>query len=106
MRGLFDGILNWCRWNLTNWQSFVHIFDTFSLPFEVLWGVPQGSVVGLLLFSILITDLCNVIKYSKNLLYSDDVKIFRAFFVDLKVLQVLPHGYNSRYRPTLWVLCV
>jgi hypothetical protein len=54
----------------------------------------------------LIIDLCDVIKHSKNLLYSDDVKIFRAFYVDLKVLQVLPHRCNSGCRPTLWVLSV
>lgn len=61
--------------------------------------------MGPLLFNI-ITELFNVIKHSKNQLYSDDVKMFRAFYVDLTLLQVLPHRCNSGYRPTLWLLFV
>jgi len=34
----------------TNRLSSICILDTFSLPFEVFWGAPQGFVLGLLLF--------------------------------------------------------
>jgi hypothetical protein len=45
--GLSDGYVNrFCSY-LTNRQSSVRISDTSSLPFEVLSGVPEGSVLAL-----------------------------------------------------------
>jgi hypothetical protein len=75
--GLFRGYVNWFLSYLTNRKSSARILDTFSLPFEVLSWVPQGSVLGPLLFNILI-NICNVTKHANYLLSADDVKIFRA----------------------------
>jgi hypothetical protein len=74
--GLSGGYVNWFCSYLTNRQSQVPVSGILSSPFVVLSGVPQGSVLGPLLFSIFMNDLCDVINYSRYLLFADNIKIF------------------------------
>ena len=43
-----------------------------SDPQSISFGVPQGSLIGLLLFIIYIIDLPSVVKHCKILFYADD----------------------------------
>jgi hypothetical protein len=51
-----------------------------SFPYSVLSGVSQGTL-GPLLFNVLINDLSAKLNYSKFLLFTNDLKIYR----DIKV---------------------
>ena len=45
----------------------------------VISGIPQGTVLGPLLFVVYINDLLDIIS-SNGLLYADDTKIFRQIY--------------------------
>ena len=53
----------------------VKLEGTFSTWSEVIRGVPQGSILGPLLFNIFMNDLVYAIKESKLTNYADDAKL-------------------------------
>jgi hypothetical protein len=73
-----DGLLlEWIRSFLSNRLQFVSINYILSTPCTVTSGVPQGSVLGPLLFLIFINDVCDIASgtvFTK--LFADDLKIY------------------------------
>ena len=55
----------------------VAINDHTSGLLPVLSGIPQGSILGPLLFLLLINDLPQSVRSSSMLLFADDAKCFR-----------------------------
>ena len=70
------GVANdWLRSYLTNRQQFTSIDGHESEKAHMPYGVPQGSVLGPLLFLIYINDLHNAIKYSTVRHFADDTNL-------------------------------
>lgn len=61
---------------LSHRQQFVKIESYQSDLKSIIRGVPQGSILGPLLFNIYINDLTNICTKSKYILYADDASIF------------------------------
>ena len=73
--GLSNEYLLWIKDFLTGRRQAVFINGCYSYEAMVRSGVPQGSVLGPLLFIIFINDLSNHINYSSLLTFADDTKI-------------------------------
>lgn len=71
-------LLDWIKAFLINRRQRVKIDGVFSSWAAVLSGIPQGSILGPLLFIIYINDLPDSLNSGSSIyLYADDAKIYR-----------------------------
>jgi Reverse transcriptase (RNA-dependent DNA polymerase) len=61
---------------LTGRSQCVFANGALSTFLPVTQGVPQGSILGPLLFSLFINDISNTIQFSNYHIYADDVQIY------------------------------
>ena len=78
--------LQWIRSYLSNRKKFVQIKDTRSEFYEIKCGVPQGSILGPLLFILYVNDLQRALKQATSLLFADDTSIYYSHS-DIKQLE-------------------
>lgn len=71
--GIRGRALELLRSYLTNRKQFVKIMDELSEIVEIIFGVPQGSCLGPLLFVLLLYDLKFIETSSSIIKYADDV---------------------------------
>ena len=69
-------ILQWFKSYHSNIKQFTCIGDTCSHTGSITVGVPQGSVLGLLLFILYINDIYNTVPGIDVKLFADDINLF------------------------------
>ena len=75
--GISGNLLRWFQGYLANRSQCVSIDNTNSNFLPVTSGVPQGSILGPLLFAIYINDLPEHLQHSLTLMFADDTKCIK-----------------------------
>ena len=88
--GIHGTVLEWFRNFLLDRYQCTKINGKISSFLQILSGVPQGSILGPLLFSIYINDMIYACNLSKPYLFADDGALFfdqtcRNSFVNMKI---------------------
>ena len=75
--GIRGNCLNWFQSYLSNRKQFVTYNGVSSPVNRITCGVPQGSILGPLLFLLYINDLGNICSSTTSILFADDTSIFK-----------------------------
>ena len=79
----------WLHSLLLNRSQFVRIPGGFSTDSQVISGVPQGTVLGPLLFLVLMSDINKGVSNTKIISFADDTRVYNNINTvdDCNVLQ-------------------
>ena len=80
--GIAGDLLNWARSFLSGRSQWVNLEDMTSDWKDVISGIPQGSVIGPLLFVIFINDMPDEVKFNMCKLFADDCKLYGSANID------------------------
>ena len=81
---------------MTNRKHFVRLPEGLSEDHPVISGVPEGTVLGPLLFIIMIADINRDVDSSKLISFADDTRVYRQI-PDIEDCESLQQNLNSVY---------
>ena len=105
--GIRGNILAWIRGFLTDRRQRVSVNAGSSGWADVISGVPQGSVLGPLLFTMYVSDIPDVLQNFVSM-FADDTKLYQAVDVqtnsnnlqnDIDQLQAWAQSMQMRFHP-------
>ena len=87
--GITGKLHDWFRSYLQERKQQVTVLEVTSRELPITSGVPQGSLLGPILFLLFVDDLPNTVKTSRVACYADDTKIFKSIdsITDCNALQ-------------------
>ena len=88
--GIRGSLINWIKYFLKGREKRVVVNNEFSDWASVVSGIPQGSVLGPLLFTIFINDIPNDIT-SKVKIFADDTKLYNSAHLNHLIQEYLNH---------------
>ena len=111
--GISGNLLGWIKSFLSDRKQHVCVNNCFSDWSDVSSSVPQGSVLGPILFLLYINDIVDCVQGCKIKLFADDVKLYWVYdakissinvlqiclysILDLSIKWQLPISYNKCY---------
>ncbi len=94
--GITGHLGQWFYNFLTNRTQFVRLPGGISQDYPVLSGVPQGTVLGPLLFLLMIGDINQFVKSSRLVSFADDTRLYSRIS-NVDDCDSLQHDLNSVY---------
>jgi hypothetical protein len=85
--GVCGPVLEWFKDYLSGRQQYIKVNGKRSNPKTVLCGVPQGSILGPLLFIIYVNDLPDVLDKLEATIFADDTTMV-SYAKDIETLEV------------------
>ena len=74
--GFSSSAVQWFNAYLSDRTQSIKVDNVLSDPLPIQYGVPQGSILGPLLFIIYINNISSVVNYCRVQLYADDTLLY------------------------------
>ena len=94
--GIQGDLLTWIESFITGRKQVVRVKDKLSNAVNVTSGVPQGSVLGPLLFLLYIDDLTSYCEHSESKIFADDTKLYGKV-CNVKDAEILQNDLDNIY---------